>query len=70
MNLLDIEQIVEQLEEAYQDEEIPEKDMVFLKEMLDSLGGFEGIDSEIDDAALQEILECWLELRSEMQNKK
>lgn len=70
MNLLDIEQIVEQLEEAYQDEEIPEKDMVFLREMLDSLSGFEGMDSEIDDAVLQEILECWLELRSEMQNKK
>jgi FeS assembly protein IscX len=64
MHWSDIEEIVENLEETYSDEEIPnEDDLAYLKEMVLSLNDFEDHEIEVDPEHLKRIMEYWLELR-------
>ncbi len=60
----DIEEIVENLEETYSEEEIPnENDLLYLKEMVLSLSDFEDHEVEVDSEHLKRIMEYWLDLR-------
>jgi FeS assembly protein IscX len=63
MHWTDIEEIAEALEENYSDEEIPERNLPYLKEMVLSLSNFEDHEVEVDDDLLNQIIEHWLELR-------
>ena len=64
MHWNDIEEIVENLEETYSDEEIPnENDLLYLKEMVLSLNDFDDHEIEVDQEHLKRIMEYWLELR-------
>lgn len=63
MHWTDIEEIAEALEENYSDEEIPERNLSYLKEMVLSLSNFEDHEVEVDDDILNQILEHWLDLR-------
>ncbi len=58
-----IEEIAEKLEEMYGDEEIPEHNLSYLKEMILSLNEFEDHEVEVDDDHLKRIMEYWLEIR-------
>jgi FeS assembly protein IscX len=63
MHWRDIEEIAESLEETYSDEEIPERNLPYLKEMVLSLSEFEDHEVEVEDDRLKQIMEYWLELR-------
>jgi FeS assembly protein IscX len=64
MHWNDIEEIVENLEETYSEEEIPnENDLLYLKEMVLSLSDFEDHEVEVDSEHLKRIMEYWLDLR-------
>jgi FeS assembly protein IscX len=64
MHWSDIEEIVENLEETYSEEEIPnENDLLYLKEMVLSLSDFEDHEVEVDSEHLKRIMEYWLDLR-------
>lgn len=63
MHWSDIEEIVEDLEETYADEEVPEHNLAYLKEMVLSLDNFEDHEVEVDDTRLKQVVEHWLELR-------
>lgn len=64
MHWSNIEEIVENLEETYSEEEIPNEDnLAFLKEMVLSLNDFEDHEIEVDQEHLKRIMEYWLELR-------
>jgi len=63
MHWEDIDDIVDALEETYADEEIPENDLPYLKEMVLSLSDFEDHEVEVDNQRLKQIMEHWLELR-------
>ncbi len=64
MHWNDIEEIVENLEETYSEEEIPnENDLLYLKEMVLSLNDFDDHEIEVDQEHLKRIMEYWLELR-------
>jgi FeS assembly protein IscX len=64
MHWNNIEEIVEDLEETYSEEEIPdENDLAYLKEMVLSLSDFEDHEVEVDNDHLKRIMEYWLELR-------
>ena len=65
MHWSDIEEIVAGLEEAYAEEEIPEYNLEYLKEMVLSLSEFEDQEVEVSDDNLKQILESWIELRTE-----
>ncbi len=65
MHWNDIEEIAEALEDAYSEEEIPEYNLPYLKEMVYSLSQFEDHEIEVDDSILKQIIENWLELRGE-----
>ena len=53
MHWSDIEEIVENLEETYSEEEIPnENDLLYLKEMVLSLSDFEDHEVEVDSEHL------------------
>lgn len=58
----DIDDIVEALEEAYPEEDIPENSLNALKDMILHLDEF-GDQDEIDEHILQQIMESWIELR-------
>ncbi|MDA9163723.1 Fe-S cluster assembly protein IscX [Rickettsiaceae bacterium] len=65
MHWSDIEDIAEQLELAYAEEEIPEYNLPYLKEMVLSLPDFEGHEVEVSNSTLKQILEYWLDIRNE-----
>lgn len=65
MHWNDIEEISSALEEAYSEEEIPEYSLEYLEEMVLSLQEFEDQEVEVSKDILEQILEAWLELRSE-----
>ena len=62
---LDNEEVVEQLEEHYSDEQIPDS-LEELQEMILSLELFEDLASELNDPRLEEIREQWLSLREDL----
>ena len=64
MNWNDIEEIAKNLEENYADEEVPENNLSYLREMVLSLTDFESHEEEVEDLTLKRIIEQWLELRS------
>lgn len=59
-----IEEIVAALEETYFEEEIPERDMQYLHEMVLSLPDFEDHETEPKKEVLKQIVEQWIEIRS------
>lgn len=59
----DIDQISGKLEEHYPDEEIPENNLLDLKDMVLSLQEFEDHETDVDDSVLQKIIEHWIEIR-------
>ncbi len=63
MHWRDIDEIAEKLEENYFDEEIPEHRLLYLKEMVLSLNEFEDHEIEVSNDNLNQIIECWLEIR-------
>jgi len=63
MHWSDIEEIVEALEEAYSEEEIPEHNLPYLLEMVLSLHNFEDHEIEVSDSTLKKIAEAWIEVR-------
>lgn len=63
MHWNDTDQIVESLEELYENEDIPEEDLPYLHEMVLSIPEFEDQEVPVDDAHLKVILEAWLEYR-------
>ena len=65
MHWSDIEELAIQLEEAYAEEEVPEYNLEYLKEMVLSLHDFEDQEVEVTDNNLKQILEAWIELRAE-----
>lgn len=65
MHWSDIEEIIAGLEEAYAEEEIPEYDLEYLKEMVLSLAEFEDQEVEVSEDKLKRIAESWIELRAE-----
>ena len=65
MHWSDIEEIIAGLEEAYAEEEIPEYDLEYLKEMVLSLAEFEDQEVEVSEDKLKQIAESWIELRAE-----
>ncbi len=65
MHWSDIEEIIAGLEEAYAEEEIPEYDLEYLKEMVLSLAEFEDQEVEVSEDKLKQIAESWIELRTE-----
>lgn len=64
MHWTDIEEIVTALEETYADEEIPEYNLSYLKEMVLSLPNFEDQEIEVSEERLKDILENWLALHN------
>jgi len=65
MHWNDIEEIAIELEEAYAEEEIPEYNLPYLKEMVLSLPDFDDHEVEVENSTLKQILEQWIEVRSE-----
>lgn len=65
----DVEELAQQLEENYEDEEIPENDLPYIHEMILSLQNFEDHDSDPDTLILERVLEQWIEIRNEKINK-
>ena len=66
MHWSDIEEIVAGLEETYNGEEIPGDDnLEYLKEMVLSLADFEDQEVEVSKDNLKQIMESWIELRTE-----
>ena len=65
MHWSDIEEIIAGLEEAYAEEEIPEYDLEYLKEMVLSLAEFEDQEIEVSEDKLKQIAESWIELRAD-----
>ncbi len=69
-NIKELSELIESLEKTYSDEEIPEDDLLLLKEMILSLEDFhEEYDIEIgNEDVLNFILEQWVEKRMERKN--
>lgn len=65
MHWSDVEDIVEELEEMYSEEDIPENNLIELKEMVFSLHKFEDKEIEVDNSVLENILEEWLSFRND-----
>ncbi|MDP5110626.1 MAG: Fe-S cluster assembly protein IscX [Rickettsiaceae bacterium] len=65
MHWSDIEEIIVGLEEAYAEEEIPEYNLEYLKEMVLSLAEFEDQEIEVSEDNLKQIMESWIELRAD-----
>jgi FeS assembly protein IscX len=64
MHWSDIEDIVEGLEDMYSEEEIPEYDLEYMKEMVLSLPEFEDQEVAVSKEQLKQIAENWLEFRA------
>ena len=65
MHWNDIEEIATQLEITYAEEEIPEYNPPYLKEMVLSLSDFEDHELEVSNSNLRQILESWINVRNE-----
>lgn len=65
MHWSNIEELAVELEESYAEEEIPEYNLSYLKEMVLSLADFEDQEVEVSDDNLKQILESWIEYRVE-----
>lgn len=65
MHWSDIEEIAVELEDSYAEEEIPEYNLPYLKEMVLSLSSFDDHEVEVEDSTLKQILEHWIDIRSE-----
>jgi len=65
MHWSDIEEIAVHLEESYAEEEIPEYNLPYLKEMVLSLPNFDEHEIEVSDSNLKQILEHWIDIRGE-----
>ena len=65
MHWSDIEEIAVQLEESYAEEEIPEYNLEYLKEMVLSLAELEDQEIEVSEDNLKQIMESWIELRAD-----
>jgi FeS assembly protein IscX len=65
MHWNDIEEIATELEDSYGEEEIPEYNLPYLKEMVLSLPNFDDHEVEVENATLKQILEQWIEIRNE-----
>ncbi len=65
MHWSNIEELAVELEESYAEEEIPEYNLSYLKEMVLSLADFEDQEVEVSDDNLKQILESWIEYRGE-----
>ena len=65
MHQSDKEEIAAQLEESYAEEEIPEFNLPYLKEMVLSLQKFDDHEVEVSDDTLKQILEYWVDARNE-----
>ena len=65
MHWSDVEDIVDQLEAVYLEEEIPEYNLPYLKEMVLSLQEFDDHEVDVDDSTLKHILESWMDIRNE-----
>jgi FeS assembly protein IscX len=65
MHWSDIEEIAVQLEESYAEEEIPEYNLPYLKEMVLSLLNFEDHEIEVKESTMKQILEHWIDIRNE-----
>lgn len=63
MHWNDVEDIAEKLEESYEDQEIPEYNLPYLKEMVLSLDDFEDYEVDVEDIRLKQIIEHWMEIR-------
>lgn len=66
MNAEEIEELVEELEDAYGDEDISEDDLQLLKEMLISLDSVHDAVEDLSDDDLKEIMDTWIEYRSNL----
>lgn len=65
MHWNDIEEIASELEDIYGEEEIPEYNLPYLKEMVLSLPKFDDHEVEVENSTLKQILEHWIDLRNE-----
>lgn len=65
MHWNDIEEIATELEDSYAEEEIPEYNLSYLKEMVLSLPNFDDHEVEVENSTLKQILEQWLDIRNE-----
>jgi len=65
MHSSDIEEIAVHLEESYAEEEIPEYNLPYLKEMVLSLSNFEDHEIEVEESTIKQILEHWIDIRSQ-----
>ena len=69
MHWSDIEKIARRLEEDYGEEygegEIPEDNLLDIKEMTLSLDEFEDFEVEVSDSNLKQIVEMWIDIRKE-----
>jgi FeS assembly protein IscX len=65
MHWNDIEEIASELEDIYSEEEIPEYNLPYLKEMVLSLPNFDDHEVEVENSTLKQILEQWMDIRNE-----
>lgn len=65
MHWNDIEEIASELEDIYSEEEIPEYNLPYLKEMVLSLPNFDDHEVEVENSTLKQILEQWVDIRNE-----
>jgi FeS assembly protein IscX len=65
MHWSNIEELAVKLEESYAEEEIPEYNLEYLKEMVLSLPDFEDHEIEVSDNNLKQIMENWIDVRDE-----
>lgn len=65
MHWNDIEEIAKELEDTYAEEEIPEYNLPYLKEMVLSLSKFDDHEVEVESSTLKQILEQWVDIRNE-----
>ena len=64
MHWNNIEEIAGYLEESYAEEEIPENNLLDLKEMILALPNFEDHEVEVTNFTLNQIIESWIYTRN------
>jgi FeS assembly protein IscX len=64
MHWNNIEEIATHLEETYAEDEIPENNLLDLKEMILSLPNFEDHEVEVTNFTLNQIIESWIYARN------
>ncbi|HJK87294.1 MAG TPA: Fe-S cluster assembly protein IscX [Candidatus Megaira endosymbiont of Hartmannula sinica] len=70
LNWNQLEDIIEMLEEYYGNEDIPESNLLYLKEMITSLPDFADWGNNPTKKQLEEILEGWINLRSSIEEEE